>query len=466
MTKIAELVAQRARAFDEFKVLAEKPTLSEAELAEYETKKRAVTDLDAQLVRAKEAQALSASTAQPVAGQETPENKPAAKVETDKYVKERSLVIGAAAKMMAYGGGNLFSARQASMEVYGESHPVTRALVASTGPAGGFIVPPDYMNEIIELLRPAAVVRGSNPRVIPMPRGTMTLPGQASPATATYGSEGSQIASSQQSLKQIVASFKKLTALVPISNDLMRYADPAQTGRCKRQRKIGVPQLETAVGGRNEIEDASRVWWECARPDWTRRFIRGLAEDAKFELSRGVIIDPAVKAGFGETRRRGYGATGGCENRGNLGIHRQRCRRSGESGQPEDQQQAALEEVKIRGNPKIQRRESWKVREPGQPGDPPTGTLRERGFGATRRLTVGTAGRCRIRGNPKTHREARLEERRFGATRRFTRKGSPMVARFEETRRSIAGTAGRCRMRGNPEPHRKAGRDDAWFMNL
>jgi HK97 family phage major capsid protein len=227
MTKIAELVAQRARAFDEFKTLAEKSTLSEAELAEYETKKRAVTDLDAQLVRAKEAQALSASTAQPVAGQETPENKPAAKVETDKYVKERSLVIGAAAKMMAYGGGNLFSARQASMEVYGESHPVTRALVASTGPAGGFIVPPDYMNEIIELLRPAAVVRGSNPRVIPMPRGTMTLPGQASPATATYGSEGSQIASSQQSLKQIVASFKKLTALVPISNDLMRYADPA-----------------------------------------------------------------------------------------------------------------------------------------------------------------------------------------------------------------------------------------------
>jgi hypothetical protein len=30
-----------------------------------------------------------------------------------------------------------------------------------------------------------------------------------------------------------------------------------------------------------------------------RRFIRGLAEDAKFELSRGVIIDPAVEAGFG-----------------------------------------------------------------------------------------------------------------------------------------------------------------------
>jgi HK97 family phage major capsid protein len=227
MPKIAELLQQRARAFDEFKTLAEKPSLTEAEQAEYETKKRAVTNLDAQIARAREAQALSADTAKPVAGQDAPDAKVAATVEKDRYVKERSLVIGAAAKMMAYGGGNLFNARQASVEVYGESHPVTRALVASTGPAGGFIVPPDYMNEVIELLRPAAVVRGSNPRVIPMPRGTMTLPGQASPATASYGAEGSQIATSQQTLKQIVASFKKLTALVPISNDLMRYADPA-----------------------------------------------------------------------------------------------------------------------------------------------------------------------------------------------------------------------------------------------
>jgi HK97 family phage major capsid protein len=227
MPKIKELLQKRALAFDEFEALAEKPSLTEAEQEEYETKKRALTELDAQIKRAKEAQELSAGTAQPVAGQETNETKVAATVENNRYVKEKSLVIGGAAKMMAYGGGNLFNARQASMEIYGENHPVTRALVASTGPAGGFIVPPDYMNEIIELLRPAAVVRGANPRVIPMPRGTMTLPGQASPATASYGTEGTQIASSQQTLKQIVASYKKLTALVPISNDLMRYADPA-----------------------------------------------------------------------------------------------------------------------------------------------------------------------------------------------------------------------------------------------
>lgn len=54
----------------------------------------------------------------------------------------------------------------------------------------------------------------------------MRLPGQASAATASCG-EGGRIPISQPSLNAIVASFKKLTALVPVSNDMMRYADPA-----------------------------------------------------------------------------------------------------------------------------------------------------------------------------------------------------------------------------------------------
>jgi HK97 family phage major capsid protein len=112
-------------------------------------------------------------------------------------------------------------------EVYGENHPVTKALGTNTGAGGGFILPPDYMPEIIELLRPQAVIRAAGPRVIPMPRGTMTLPGQASAASAGYGVENTKISSSQPSLNQIVASYKKLTALVPVSNDMMRYADPA-----------------------------------------------------------------------------------------------------------------------------------------------------------------------------------------------------------------------------------------------
>lgn len=222
--KMSELRKKRGEAFDAFKLIAEKKDFDPAaDQAPFDAAKKAVADLDAEIERAKSVQELAASTAQPAAGQE----RVPATVETDRYVKEKSLVLGGMVKMLGAGGGGLQNARIEAKELYGENHPVTKALIVSTGSAGGFIVPPDQMTEVIELLRPETVVRAAGPRNIPMPRGTMTLPGQASAASANYGSETGKIVSSQQTLNQIVASYKKLTALVPVSNDMMRYADPA-----------------------------------------------------------------------------------------------------------------------------------------------------------------------------------------------------------------------------------------------
>lgn len=237
-TKVSDLVKQRATAFDAFKALADKPKLTDDEAKDYDGKRRAVTDLDDQIKRAREAQDLAALTAQPVREQPLQRSRIFAKPEEDPYVNEeaakrrglvtcRGLAVGGAMRMLVAGGGSARDARDLAVSLYGEDHPVTRALITSAGASGGFIVPPDYMNEVIELLRPKAVVRGAGPRVIPMPRGTMTLPGQASAATAGYGNETAKISQSQQSVNQIVASYKKLTALVPVSNDMMRYADPA-----------------------------------------------------------------------------------------------------------------------------------------------------------------------------------------------------------------------------------------------
>jgi HK97 family phage major capsid protein len=241
MPKLADLRQQRAVVLDAFTALAEKPALTATERTDFTNKERQLRDFNDQIKRSEQAQAAAALTAAPVAGQE---QRAAAAVETDPYVSDeaaarlarsrgvmigsaRSLVLGGMIKACAEGNGNVWVARQIATERYGAAHPVTRALLMAAGASGGFIVPPDYMNEIIELLRPMAQVRGANPRVIPMPRGTMTLPGQASPATASYSSEVGRIAASQQTLNQIVATYKKLTALVPVSNDMMRYADPA-----------------------------------------------------------------------------------------------------------------------------------------------------------------------------------------------------------------------------------------------
>jgi HK97 family phage major capsid protein len=223
MLKIAELQQKRSKAYEAFKAIAEKEDFNEAaDGAAYETARKEVDAVDAEIGRAKTVLEMSAKTAVPVAGQEPV---PAA-VETDRYVKEKSLLLGGVTKMIGI-GGNIYNAREASKDAYGENHPVTKALLASNGSAGGFIVPPDVMPEVIELLRAKARVRAAGPRNIPMPRGTMTLPSQRSAASASYGSEGKAIVKSQPGVGQIVASYKKLTALVPVSNDMMRYANPA-----------------------------------------------------------------------------------------------------------------------------------------------------------------------------------------------------------------------------------------------
>lgn len=230
-----ELLQKRAAAFDAFKAFADKPTLTPEERAEYDIKKRSVTDLDDQIHRAREAQDLAARSAQPVAGQEN--STVSAAVESDPYVNDdvararfggsaRSLVLGGFVKMLGAGNGSITDTRAIAKETYGENHPITRALMTSSGSAGGFIVPPEYNNELIELLRPKAVVRDAGPRVLPMPRGTMQLPGQSSQAQASYSGEGKTAPASQPKFDRKVASYKKLTAKVPISNDMMRYADP------------------------------------------------------------------------------------------------------------------------------------------------------------------------------------------------------------------------------------------------
>ena len=104
---------------------------------------------------------------------------------------------------------------------------VAKALSAGDTTAGGFLVPPDYQAEIIELLRAQAIVRRMNPVVLPMPNGTLSIPKLTGGATASYVSENTNIPSSQPTTGMLKLTARKLVALVPISNDLLRFSNPA-----------------------------------------------------------------------------------------------------------------------------------------------------------------------------------------------------------------------------------------------
>jgi HK97 family phage major capsid protein len=211
-------------------------------IAEHEA---ALSDHEDRISRAETALGYEAGAAEPVDGEGegeragpagTTRRSPALARRKD-HGNDPSLVIGGIARMLAAGQGNIMHAREFSSEIMGERHPVTvalygggagktRALMTSVGPSGGFLVPPDCVAELIEVLRPMTVVRDSGPRMIEMPRGTMQMPRQNQAATASYGGESTPIPASQQAVGQVVAVYKKLTAMTPITNDLMRYSDP------------------------------------------------------------------------------------------------------------------------------------------------------------------------------------------------------------------------------------------------
>jgi HK97 family phage major capsid protein len=103
----------------------------------------------------------------------------------------------------------------------------TKAMAASTATDGGFLVPPQFSQDVVELLRPQSAVRTLGPMVIPMPNGNLSIPKVSAGASAFYQGENSNITQTQLALGNIKLTFKKLTALVPMSNDLLRFSSPA-----------------------------------------------------------------------------------------------------------------------------------------------------------------------------------------------------------------------------------------------
>ncbi len=101
-----------------------------------------------------------------------------------------------------------------------------KALAASDATAGGFLVPPQFSQEVIEFLRPASVVRRLGPMTIPMPTGTFRIPKVTQGITASYIGENLPAPKTQPQFGNVTLTFKKLACLVPMSNDLLRYSSP------------------------------------------------------------------------------------------------------------------------------------------------------------------------------------------------------------------------------------------------
>jgi HK97 family phage major capsid protein len=101
-----------------------------------------------------------------------------------------------------------------------QSHGVeTRAMSEGSNTAGGFLVPTEMSQAIIDLREEYGVFR-RNVRVLPMGRDTITIPRRTSGLTATFTGEAVALTSSDKAFDQVQMVAKKLGVYTLISTEL------------------------------------------------------------------------------------------------------------------------------------------------------------------------------------------------------------------------------------------------------
>jgi HK97 family phage major capsid protein len=109
-----------------------------------------------------------------------------------------------------------------------------KALGINPDTSGGYLVPPDQANEVIELLRAKSIFMqpqggGEAPgkslvTTLPLNRDTLLIPKQTGAGTAYWTAENAALQASTQTLAQIQLIAKKLSMLTYVSNELLEDA--------------------------------------------------------------------------------------------------------------------------------------------------------------------------------------------------------------------------------------------------
>lgn len=223
---IADLRKKRAAAYDSFAAVANKETLSEEEKTAVPALKSAVTELDDAIHRALDAQELAAGSAQIVKGQ----GGGGMEIEP-RYRRDGRLMsfFGKDAQRDAYRVGMwakavLFGNDEAKDWCKENGIGLVRAQSEGTNSAGGFLVPEEMMNSIIDLRERFGVFR-ANTRIVPMGRDTMNWPRRTGGLTAYFMNEnGPAPTESQAAWDNVNLTAKKLATLTRFSTEIAEDA--------------------------------------------------------------------------------------------------------------------------------------------------------------------------------------------------------------------------------------------------
>jgi HK97 family phage major capsid protein len=138
---------------------------------------------------------------------------------------------------------------------------VNKALNYSVVAEGGALIPQDFLAEMIELLRANVVVRGAGPMTVQIPMGNLTIPRLAGGSTAVYQGELDDISVTEEQFDDLNLTAKKLTAMVPVSNDLIRRAPIGVEAIVRDDLVQGIARKEDLQFMRGDGTNKGPVGW-------------------------------------------------------------------------------------------------------------------------------------------------------------------------------------------------------------
>lgn len=222
MDWITKLKARREGVIDKMDALVasvpDDADMSAEQLAEFETLKAEDDSIAAQIATAQDLERRRAAAAIPTPA--LPGVTPAPAATVPAVAAEKGLTFARMVRTIAAAGGIPHVAAQIA-DANGDSGLFANQNMTNSV-AGGFLVPEDVSTEVIELLRPASVVTAMGPRFVPMPNGNMTTNRRTKGANFSYGGEQQDAKATGYEYGQVKLSAKKLSGIVPVSNDLLR----------------------------------------------------------------------------------------------------------------------------------------------------------------------------------------------------------------------------------------------------
>lgn len=242
---IESLRAKRGQVFRSMEALGntDRP-LTPDEKQQFEGFEAEIRGYDDQIARAENVARMKAQYATPVNPEPT---QPRVELVTDQSEKrEKGDAVARIIRSLAATKGVPGYAAEHCRKVFGDEQ-VAKALASATGTAGGFLVPDNFSAEIIELLRPMAKVRNMGAIAVPMPGGNMIWPKVATGSSAAYIGENTNITKTEPTFGQLRLTARKLAALVPISNDLIRFSSPAADQVVRQDLVAAMAQAEDAA---------------------------------------------------------------------------------------------------------------------------------------------------------------------------------------------------------------------------